>query len=244
MDADRPLVPLPLAGVTVVVARPIDQAAAMVALLEARGATAVVVPLVEIVDAADPAALDAALAEVDTFDWVVVTSPNAAIRVARAIAAAPSVRVGAIGRATAELLPRVDLVPEAQSADGFVDAFATGSGRVLVLQATAGAPTLVAGLSAKGWDVQRVHTHDTRAVRPSARQQLAILRADVVLLTSGSQARAWVEAFGDAAPPIVGAIGPQTARDAGSAGLKVSFVAADHSLVGLVDALQDFWAQQ
>lgn len=239
MDGDRPL-----AGVTVVVARPADQAAAMVTLLEARGAIPLVVPLIEIVDTDAPESLEAALTTIDSFDWAIVTSPNAANRVADAVRATSHVRIAAIGSATADLLPRVDLVPDRQSAAGLLEEFPDGTGRVLVLQAAAGAPTLATGLAAKGWEVHRVHTHSSRPVRPTARQQIAVLRAAAVLLTSGSQARSWVDVFGDAAPPVVGAIGPQTAEDAARAGLKVSFVAADHSLVGLVDALQGFWAHQ
>jgi uroporphyrinogen-III synthase len=239
MDADRPL-----ADVTVVVARPADRAAALVDLVEARGARALVVPLVEIVEPVDPGRLEAVLADLRSFDWIVVTSPNAAARVAPFLATTPHVRVAAVGSSTAGALPRTDLIADRQSAEGLVAVFPDGPGRVLVAQAAAGAPTLVDGLAGKGWTVERVHTHDTRPVRPAAREQLAVLRADVVLLTSGSQARSWVEAFGDAAPPVVGAIGPQTARDAEVAGLKVDFVATDHSLVGLVDALQAFWMQQ
>jgi uroporphyrinogen-III synthase len=49
----------------------------------------------------------------------------------------------------------------------------------------------------------------------------------------------WVVAFGAVAPPEVVAIGPQTAAAAERAGLKVSSIAADHSLAGLVEALEE-----
>ena len=54
-----------LAGVTVVITRPVDQAAALVELFEARGARTIVMPLIEVVDRATPAEVEAALAPAD-----------------------------------------------------------------------------------------------------------------------------------------------------------------------------------
>jgi uroporphyrinogen-III synthase len=65
----------------------------------------------------------------------------------------------------------------------------------------------------------------------------AVAGADALLLASGSAAQAWVDAMGPAGPPIVVAIGPMTAAVADRLGLKVSGVAADHSLDGLVAEL-------
>ena len=47
-----------------------------------------------------------------------------------------------------------------------------------------------------------------------------------------------VAVFGDTTPPLVVAIGPETAAAAEQVGLKVALVAADHSLSGLVAALE------
>jgi uroporphyrinogen-III synthase len=64
------------------------------------------------------------------------------------------------------------------------------------------------------------------------------LAADAVLFASGSAVRAWVAAFGTSTPPLVVAIGPQTASAAQLVGLKVDLIAADHSLQGLVNSLE------
>lgn len=229
-----------LAGLTVVVARPRDQAGALVELLTERGATPLVVPLIEIVEVDDPTIFHEVIARLATFDWVVVASPNAARRIAPHLADV-EVRVAAIGSTTAAALPRVDLVADRQSASGLVEIFPDGRGRVLAVQSVDGAPTLADGLRRRGWTVERVHTHAARPVVPSAGDQLAVLSADALLLSSGSQARAWVAAFGAATPPMVIAIGPQTASDATAMGLKIAAVAADHSLGGLVDAFQKLW---
>lgn len=236
----------PLAGRTVVVCRPVEGAPALAELLEQAGARTVVVPLIEIVDVASPSSVAAAVGGLVSGDWVVVASAHAAARVASHVpsAVARGVHVAAVGATTAAALAHVDLVAPRQSAEGLVAIFprasgapASAAGRVLVAQAEGGAPTLVEGLTALGWRVDRLDTHVSRPLRLGAREQLAVLQADVVAFTSGSQAAAWVATLGTATPPLVVAIGPQTARDAQQAGLKVDEIAADHSLSGLLDAI-------
>ena len=243
--------PGPLAGRTVVVTRPVEGASELAAMLEAAGAETVVMPLIEIVDVATVDEVVAAIDRLAHGDWVVVASAHAARRVAdplnRLLAelGGTGLRVAAVGATTAAALPRADLVAERQSADGLLEVFPAApapgpdgrASRALVAQARDGARTLTAGLTALGWSVERLDTHVSRPVRPSAGLQLAVLRADAVAFTSGSQARAWAAAMGDAAPPVVVAIGPQTARDVEDSGLKVSSVATDHSLSGVVAAI-------
>ena len=243
--------PGPLAGRTVVVTRPVEGASELTAMLEAVGAETVVMPLIEIVDVATADEVATAIDRVADGDWVVVASAHAARRVAGSLTRrltepdGTGLRVAAVGATTATALPRADLVAERQSADGLLEVFPAAPAlgpherpsRVVVAQARDGAPTLTAGLAALGWSVERLDTHVSRPVRPSAAQQLAVLRADAVAFTSGSQARAWAAAMGDAAPPVVVAIGPQTARDVEDSGLKVSSVATDHSLSGVVAAI-------
>ncbi len=238
--ADPPV--RPLAGRTVVVTRPVEGASDLADLFEEAGARTVLMPLIEIVDVAAPAEVAAALGRLGDGDWLVVASAHAARRVADHPAAAQQsgVHVAAVGATTAAALPHADLIAERQSAEGLLAVFPpappAGGGRVVVAQARDGAPTLTAGLAALGWTVERLDTHVSLPVRPTAAQQLAVLRADAVAFTSGSQARAWAEALGTAAPPVVVAIGPQTAHDIEQAGLVVSAVATEHSLAGVIAA--------
>ena len=226
----------PLAGRSVVITRPIDQAPALAALLEARGARTIVLPLIELVDVATPAEVAAAIAPLGPDDWVVVASAHAAGRVVDALARS-STKVAAVGTTTAKALLRVDLLAERQSAEGLVAIFPAGTGTAVVVQAVDGAPTLVEGLTARGWRTHRIDTHRSRPVVPSARDQLAVLRADAVVFTSGTQAESWVNVFGTSTPPVVVTIGPQTTMNTQLAGLKVTSTATDHSLHGVVEAL-------
>lgn len=228
----------PLAGRAVVITRPVEQAAVLADLLAARGALPIVMPLIELIDLAPPDEVASALAELGSDDWVVVASAHAATRVLAALDGCRA-QVAAVGSTTARSLGRTDLVAERQSAEGLVAVFPEGTGRVVVVQAVDGAPTLVDGLGAKGWTVRRLDTHRSRPVVPSARQQLAVLRADAVAFTSGTQAESWVQVFGGSTPPVVVTIGPQTTRNTEAAGLKVTATATDHSLPGVIDALEE-----
>ncbi len=212
----------------------------MVRALEAAGATAVVVPLVRVVDV-EPERLSErladSLADLTADDWIIATSPNGAARLAPSLATCPA-RIAAVGAATAARLPHTDLVPHVQRADGLLAELPPPGpgGRAVVVQSADAHPTLVDGLRARGWLVDRIASHRTVPVVPSPEDQSQALLADALVLTAGSQARAWVGVFGPTSPPVV-AIGEQTARDAVLAGLKVESIAADHSISGTVEAL-------
>lgn len=231
-----------LAGRRIVVTRAAEQADELADLLEQRGAIPVVIPLIEIVSGPSEVAQLAEHLEAN-YDWLIVTSPNGArCLFETAIQIPTATRVAAIGTATAEALRvggvEVAFVPAVQSAAGLLAEFPGVPSRVLVVQAAQAERTLAEGLAAQQFLVTVVAPYRTIAARVTAGQQLAALSADAVLFASGSAARAWADVFGDSTPPVVVAIGPQTAAAATDAGLKVGVVAADHSLSGMVLALE------
>jgi uroporphyrinogen-III synthase len=230
----------PLAGQRIVITRAADQAPATAAMVAATGAIPVVVPLIEIVD--EPGGM-AELSSIDlpSFDWIAVTSPNGARRVAsRLHAGEHGPLIAAVGGTTAAALSRCDLSGATQSAQGLLSVFADGPGRVLVIQAVDAAPTLADGLADRGWTVVTVRPYRTVSVAPSAAQRREALDADAVVFASGSAALAWVEAFGTVTPPIVVAIGNQTSAAAQRVGLKISATSTDHSVKGMLATLSRY----
>jgi len=155
------------------------------------------------------------------YDWVVVTSRNGAHELARRGVTAN--RIAAIGPATAEALRAhglsVDLVAATHTQEGLRDELPAGT---VLLAAAEGARQGVL-------DADFLPLYRTIELRPEMPD------ADVVLLMSGSAARAFAAA--GAHLPVV-AIGPQTAAAARAAGLDVVAVAATHDLDGLVEALR------
>jgi uroporphyrinogen-III synthase len=225
----------PLSGRRVVTTR--DRRGALDSRLAANGADVVHVPLISIEPSADDR-LATALADLASFDWLVVTSQHGARTVGHA-AAGGSVRLAAVGTRTATALERlagrpVDVVPERQSAGHLAAAMGAHCGRVLVAQADRADRTLVEGLTDHGFDVEAVTAYRTELRIPTWQERQAALSADAVAFASGSAAQAWAEAIGRETPPVVAAIGPTTTAAAEGHGLKVTHVAADHDVEGLV----------
>lgn len=237
----------PLFGRTVVVTRARAQASTFVAGLRQLGATTVEIPAIRIEDPGDGgAALGAAVAQLSSFDWVVVTSPNGARRLldvcrdARAFGAA---RVAAIGPGTADVLAEgnvvADLVPERFVAEGLLEVFPEGDGRVLLARAAEARDVLPEGLRAKGWDVEVVEAYRTVQGRPTVEDLQAVAAADIVTFTSSSTVRNFL-AVCDVVPPVVACIGPITAATAREHGLHVDVEAEVHTIEGLLEALIAF----
>jgi uroporphyrinogen III methyltransferase/synthase len=260
--ADRPL-----AGRTVVVTRPREQADRMAAALSEAGARVVELPAVQIDDPADGgAAVRRAAAGVGGYQWVAFTSANAVRRFvpllpdARALA---GVGLAAVGRSTADALAayrlRADLVPDREGAGapgeapgdpaGTAGALAAAfpdpppGGRVLFPRAEGARPTLPEGLRAKGWEVDEVVAYRTVAAPPPAAAAVdAASAADSVVFASPSAVEAYLASRDDRGellpvPPLVACIGPTTADAARRAGLTVAVEADPPSAEGLVAAL-------
>jgi len=260
----------PLAGTSVVVTRGRGQSGPLVSALARAGAAVVELPVIAVADPSDGGAgLRAAAAGAARFDWVVFTSANA---VERFVAALPDVRVlgtvrlAAVGAATAGALARhhlvPDLVPEQATAEGLVAAMGrTGTapavtgvgtaagggvgaprGTVLFPRAVEARPVLAAGLRQAGFEVTEVVAYRTVRAGPhdgvTAEAVDDALGADVVTFTSPSTVSGFLAlADGRALPPVVACIGPVTADAARGAGLSVDVVSAEHSAAGLVAAL-------
>lgn len=250
----------PLEGRTIVVTRATEQASAFTSLLERDGARVIEAPTIVIEPPDDWAPLDAALADLVSFTWVVFTSVNGVGMVDRRLRAVGRVwsdfghaRVAAIGPATAAALEargvRTDIVPGEYRAEGLVERLrdVVGRGdRLLLPRAAETRDVLVTELRRLGVDVTEVAAYRTRAllgVPDALRAALAAGAVDAVTFTSSSTARnfarlftdderrAW---FGDVA---VASIGPITAATAAEHGLTTSVMPSDYTIPALALAL-------
>jgi uroporphyrinogen-III synthase len=205
--------------VKVIVTRPRAQAGPLVQRLEALGHEVVECPLIEVERISDEP-IDAS-----GYDWVIVTSPNGADEVARRGRNLP--RVAAVGPGTAERLRELGIdpafVPRVSSQDGLLEEFPQPAGRVLFTAAEGARRRPIDVLGA-----DFVPLYRTRLLTPEPPD------GDVVVLASGSAARAYA-AVGGRTPAVT--IGPQTTRVAESLGLSIVAEAATHDLDGLVRAV-------
>jgi uroporphyrinogen-III synthase len=236
-----------LEGRSVVITRSIAQNESLRRLLEARGARVVEVPLIAVVEPDDEGReRDEVLQRFEDFDWIVVTSPNGADRVAPFLSAAHAAGdakrfplIAAVGEATARSVGTpVALCAEPARSDVLAQQFPEGSGSVLVVQGNLADNQLSDDIESKGWTVTRVVAYRTVHLRPTKEMMLPALSADVLLLASGSAATAWFDAFGASTPPYVVAMGPSTAKVAVNLGLEVSAIASEQTLDSLIETAE------
>lgn len=238
----------PLAGVRVVVTRAREQSAALIEALESHGAEAVPVPVIEIVDPPDGgAALRAALARLTAGDWLVITSPNGATRVAAELDGPlpAGVSVAVIGPGTKRKAEAagltVDVVPDESIAEGllgFLPRPGAGGGTMLLARAETGRDLLPEELGRRGWTVVDVAAYRTVAVPVDESALDACRHADVAAFTSASTVRHLVDGVGrDNLPPVLACIGPATAAQAEELGLVPDIVATEHTIPGFVEAI-------
>jgi uroporphyrinogen-III synthase len=206
--------------VRIVVTRPREQAAALVERLEALGHEVELCPLIAI-EPTGPEEID-----LSGYDWVVVTSANAARELARRMRGRPE-RTAAIGSASAAALPfEPDLIPRVSTQEGLLAELPRPAGRVLFAGAEGARRLLVTEL-----DADFVPLYRTQELRPDSFPD-----GDLVVLASASAARAYA-ALGRAIPVV--SIGPETTAAAGRAGLRVAAEARTHDLEGLVGAVRE-----
>ncbi len=242
-----------LAGRTIVITRPRDQATALATMLEARGAQPVLAPAVEIA-AVRTRAVRRAMEELEAneFEWVTLTS-RATVEMLAAYLRPRAVRakVAVVGEGTAAAFRRwarrpPDLVPAEFTTAALARAMPKGTGRVLCPRADIAPDGLELALARKGWTPTRIDAYRTRAPRglpAEARRALSRSGVDAVTFTSASTVAGFARLVGamQGSPKVV-CIGPVTARAARAHGFRVDAVASPHTIEGVVAALERVFA--
>lgn len=250
----------PLFGKRVLVTRSREQAGQLAALLRAAGAIPLELPALA-VEPLMGAELDAALAELEHYDWVIFTSANGARLTARRLEqmgrrpeALESRRIAVVGPATAREVEglglRVAYRPEEYAAEALAAGLPGQPGeRVLLALAEAARPALREGLLARGFRVDQVAVYRTLPGEgdAAALRELVGAGIDVATFASSLTVRHFAElarragytgpaeALGGA---VAACIGPLTAQAAAECGLTVAVVAGEATVPALVEALR------
>ncbi len=248
-----------LAGRRVIITRPLHQAAELREMLEARDATVLLIPALEILPPANPGPLDDALRETGRYQWAIFTSANTVERVAaRAVELGlpplgdllATARICAIGPATRAALETlgcpVALLPEQYVAESIAAAFSVlplEGVRFLLPRAEAARDVVPEALRARGALVDAVDAYRSAIPAASVAAVAALIeraeRVDWVAFTSGSTVANFLAMGGQ--PLLKGAriasIGPVTSEVAAKHGLRVNAEAEVHTAEGLVAAM-------
>lgn len=257
-----------LSGKRIVVTRPAAQSRALIEQLRALGAEPLVCPAIVIAPLADYAALDAAIAQLGQYDWLILTSANGVRALLDRMAALGAdlvplhgLKIGAIGPATAQLLGQYGLhatfVPSAYVAEAMLDQIGDVAGqRVLLPRADIARELLAVGLRERGAQVDEIAAYRTMPGDGAAElaAQLQAQAVDAITFTSSSTVRYTLDGLEQIGferhtavallnQLVVGCIGPITADTARAEGLRVDATAREFTGPGLVAALLEWFTQ-
>jgi uroporphyrinogen-III synthase len=257
-----------LAGKRILITRTRNQASELAAKLEALGAIAVTIPTIKIAPPTSFAALDAALAAIRSYDWLIFTSANAVEAFHRRaqfhhLPAVPK-KVAAIGPATTRAVEaiglQVDLIPARYTAESLAEALlnhaTTAEGvttTMLLVRAEQARDVLPDTLRAAGVrltiaDAYRNQTpHESL---PALRELLSdsAKYPDAITFTSSSTATNLfhcLEAADLVLPSgiVLASIGPITSQTLRDLGYPPTVEAGQPSVPALVESLQDYFAE-
>lgn len=255
----------PLFGKRVLVTRSRDQASKLSKLLSELGAEAVELPVIESRELEDTTKLDLAVSKLRKFQWVLFTSVNGVDAFWKRMRAAEldvrwfgKVKIGAIGPATADSLRDLGLYPDFISQDFTSDSMLEGLAelgiagcRVLLPRSDIAPGDLIDGLiklGAKPIEVAAYRTTKPAGIDEKGSRRLLEGDIDIITFTSSSTVTNLLAALDGDVEAInkakVACIGPATASVAQKAGIRVDIMAQEHTIPGLVAAIEEYFTSK
>ncbi len=251
-----------LSGKRIVVTRAASQARELAQRIEALGGEAIGFPTIEIQPPQSYDDLDAAISDIQSYDWIIFTSVNGVdgflqrLNTLRVwVTALSALRIAAIGPETAKRLAQVGLrpaiVPDQYMAEGILDVLDCESmrdRRVLIPRAAKARDVLPQTLREWGATVNVVETYRTAmpSAEVSALRQLIVERnIDMITFTSPSTVNNFISMMGlktlaELPTTIaIACIGPITQQRVEELGGRADVVANEFTIAGLVRAIAD-----
>jgi uroporphyrinogen III methyltransferase/synthase len=252
----------PLFGQRIVVTRTREQASQLSRQLLELGAEVLEIPTIKIVPPDEKQDLVDAILGLNAYDWLIFTSPNGVsaffdyfFKTFDDLRDIGGVRIAAVGPSTAaklqELHLKVDLMPEEYLTKKIISAFQNYESienlRMCLLRAQVANPDLPKALEEKGAIVDDVACYKTvpeTEDRHGTAARLLEVGADWVTFTSSSTVQSFHTRFD--LPKLLqkfpntklASIGPETSKAIIALGLKPTVEAREHTIPGLVAALQ------
>jgi uroporphyrinogen-III synthase len=250
----------PLSGWRVLTTRASRQSGGLAEPLREMGAEVVEIPTIEIKPPASYKALDAALANIARYDWLILTSVNGVealfarlkkLRIAPAMLV--HLQVAAIGPATQREIEKqgmkVAVTPDRYVAEAVVEALTgkTEGKRVLLVRAKVARDVLPTELRKAGAKVDVAEAYETH-IPKGAKEKLNrlfcndSLRPDIVTFTSSSTATNFLallekDHWHGLREIWLASIGPVTSDTLRQAGFKPNIEAVDYTMEGLALAI-------
>jgi uroporphyrinogen-III synthase len=253
-----------LSNQTILVTRSNQQASEFSKLLEGKGAMVVEMPTLEISPPSSWSAFDRAITELESFDWLILTSANAVtfffdrlIALGKDLHDIPTVKIAVVGDKTAQWLGDrgfiPDFIPPEFVADALVEHFpepVAGLKLLFPRVESGGREILVQGFTTLGGEIVEVAAYQSICpgeIDPGALEPLQTQQITMVTFTSGKTVRHFCHllegAVGDNWQQLletvkVCSIGPQTSKLCQELIGRVDLEAVEYTLEGLLCAME------
>lgn len=248
----------PQQNIRILITRSRSQNSGLAAALEVLGAIPILIPAIEIAPPENYDLLDTALAEIESFDWLLFTSANAVeIFEQRRNPSLTPRKIAVIGPATARAVQgiglKVDLLPPRFVAESLAEAIVPEvSGRkVLLIRAAEARDVLPEALVAAGAEVTIAPAYRTRIPLASIAAVQRLFSAaeelpDAVTFTSASTARNLMDLLEAANLTLprgiaLASIGPITSQALRELGYAPTMEAAEPTIPSLIEALENYF---
>ena len=252
----------PLHQLRVLVGRAKHQAGALSTELRKFGATVIEIPFIEIRKPQSYKPLDAALKNLERYDWLILTSVNGVEAMWQRMAelrltkeSLKHLRIAAIGPATQKAIEKrgveVDVVPKEYIAESVVRSLrkrAKGK-RLLLVRAKVARDVIPLELRKAGATVDAVEAYETVVPQSSRARLRTVLksrrRPQVITFTSSSTVKNFIDLMGKSLAPTLSrldgiqlaSIGPVTSSTLREMDLRVDIAAKKFTIPGLLDAI-------
>ncbi len=252
-----------LAGKVVLVTRPEGQLSQFSSDLEALGATVLEMPALAIVPPSSWEPLDTAIAQIATYDWLVLTSANGVDYFFQRLRhhgkdpdTIATMNIAVVGKKTAQRLAQFNVQPTLIPTDFVADALvselcqreAIAGKQVLFPRVESGGrEILVQSLTAQGAIVSEVAAYQSGCpdqMAPTVWKALQTRAVDVVTFTSSKTVRCFWELLAAQGATLelldkvaIASIGPQTSETCQAIFGRVDIEAVEFTLEGLTQAI-------
>lgn len=248
----------PLQGLKIVITRQAEKAQELKRKLEKEGAIPILLPTIKTVPVVEPG-YESELRKLSTYDWIVFTSANSVkyffvLLENSGLALPPSLKIAAIGSATASALSRkalrVNLQPEKAVGESLVEAFSAlnlKGKKILFPRARVARELVVEELARRGAEVKVLVVYETILCTDYLEDFLKEFErgVDVVTFTSASTAKNFYHLLEGKVDKErlkklkVVCIGPVTAEAVAELGYQVAATAKEYNTDGLVETLKE-----
>jgi uroporphyrinogen III methyltransferase / synthase len=265
---------LPLAGQTILVTRSASQATAFCDRISAAGATVLEMPAIEIVPPSSWELLDNAIANLETFHWLILTSANGVnyfldrlIEQGQDLRSLSHLKIAVVGRQTATTLKQrglqADFIPPNFVADSLVEHFPqpnlSGLPMLFPRVETGGRDVLVAQFKAQGASVTEVPAYQSQctcSISPQVLEAFQTQMIDVMTFASSKTVQCVCQLLQRTASTAgqnwlqwiqevqIASIGPQTSATCEQLLGRVDVEATEYTLEGLVQSIVDHCIQR